>query len=143
MSVTGPIKVTHRVAAPGYAVAQSTFRVFELPPVSLGAAEDTPSASTSTRKYPMLAGVPRTEKADVALTIPAGWKVAYVPPRIEGSSTGVTYSSACEASGQTVTCHDEIKLDKIVMPAAKYTAFREAITKLQAYERRIVLLTKA
>jgi hypothetical protein len=29
------------------------------------------------------------------------------------------------------------------VPVDKYAAFREALTKLQAYERRVVLLTKA
>jgi hypothetical protein len=54
----------------------------------------------------------------------------------------VSYSSGCETSGQTVTCKGEIKLDKLVVPVEQYGAFREALTKLQAYERRIVLLTR-
>jgi len=30
-----------------------------------------------------------------------------------------------------VTCKGEIKLDKLVVPTDKYTAFRDALTKLQ------------
>ncbi|MDB4954739.1 MAG: transglutaminase protein [Myxococcales bacterium] len=142
MSVSGAFKVTHHVSVPGYSAAQGNFRVFELPPVSLGVADDAPSASLSVRKYPLSIGVPRTEKSDVTLQVPAGWKVSYVPPKLEGSSEGVSFSSVCTTAGQSVTCHDEIKLDKLVLPADKYPAFRDAITKLQAYERRIVLLTK-
>lgn len=142
-SVQGSITATHHVAVPGYSAAQGNFRNFELPPVSLGVAEDAPSASLSKRKYPLWVGVPRTEKGDVTVQIPAGWRVAYVPPKLEGSAEGVSFSSACEAAGQTVTCHDEIKLDKLVLGTAQYAAFHDAISKLQAYERRVVLLTKA
>ena len=142
MSVQGPITVTHHVMVPGYSMAQGNFRNFEMPPVTLGVAEDSPSASLSKRKYPLWVGVPRTEQGDVTVTIPSGWKVAYVPPKLEGSTDGVSFTSACEANGQKVTCHDEIKLDKIVLGTEQYTAFHDAITKLQAYERRVVLLTK-
>ncbi len=142
MSVQGPITVTHHVAVPGYSAAQGNFRNFELPPVTLGLAEDAPSASLSKRKYPMWVGVPRTETGDVTVTIPGGWKVVYVPPKLEGSADGVSFSSVCAANGQTVTCHDELKLDKMVLGTEQYAAFHDAITKLQAYERRVVLLTK-
>jgi hypothetical protein len=74
--------------------------------------------------------------------VPAGWKVTYVPPKLEGKTEGLTYSEGCEASGQTITCKGEIKVDKLVVPTDKYGAFRETLTKLQAYERRIVLLTR-
>ena len=143
LSVTGPVTVTHDVTVPGYSSAQANMRVFELPPVTLGVADDEPSASLSTRKTALWIGVPRTERGDVTVQIPAGWKVAYVPPKLEGSAEGLSYSQGCEAAGQIVTCTGEIKLDKLVVPADKYGAFREALTKMQAYERRIVLLTKA
>ena len=60
-----------------------------------------------------------------------------------GLGRGPDVLAECEAEGQTVSCIGEIKLDKIVVPADKYGAFREALTKLQAYERRIVLLEKS
>ena len=142
LSVAGPLKVAHHVSVPGYSAAQATFRVFELPSVTLGVAEDAPSASLSVRKYPLSVGVPRIQKSDVTLQVPAGWKVSYVPPKLEGSADGVSFTSACTTAGQNVTCHDEIKLDKLLLSPDKYPAFREAITKLQAYERRIVLLTR-
>jgi hypothetical protein len=142
LSVTGPVTVTHDVSVPGYSQAQASFRVFELPPVTLGIANDEPEANLSTRKTALWVGVPRTERGEVSVQVPAGWKVAYVPPKLEGSAEGVTFSSACEATGQTVTCKGELKLDKLVIPADKYAGFREALTKLQAYERRIVLLTR-
>ncbi|HTL34035.1 MAG TPA: DUF3857 and transglutaminase domain-containing protein [Kofleriaceae bacterium] len=141
-SVTGNVTVTQDVNVPGYSSAQANMRVFELPPVALSAAADEPSASLSTRKSPLWVGVPRTERGEVTVQVPAGWKVAYVPPKLEGSAEGVKFSSECSASGQTVTCKDEIVLDKMVVPADKYGAFREALTKLQAYERRVVLLQK-
>jgi len=143
MSVTGPIEVTQHVSAPGYAAAQAGFRVLELPPVTLGLADDVPAVGLSTRKYPLRVFAPRTEKADVTLQVPAGWKVAYVPPRLDGSADGVTYSSSCQAAGQTVTCHDELKLDRLTIAPDKYPQFRDALARLQAYERRVVLLTKA
>jgi cellulose synthase operon protein C len=141
-SVTGNVTVTQEVNVPGYSSAQANMRVFELPPVSLSVADDEPSASLSTRKTPLWVGVPRTERGELSVQIPAGWKVAYVPPKLEGSAEGVKYSSECSAAGQTVTCKGEIVLDKMVVPAEKYGAFREALTKLQAYERRVVLLQK-
>ncbi|HEV8331468.1 MAG TPA: hypothetical protein VGQ22_08620, partial [Steroidobacteraceae bacterium] len=142
-SVTGPLSVTHEVSVPGYSQAQANFRVFELPPVTLDVADDEPGANLSTRKSALWIGTPRIERGELSVQIPAGWKVAYVPPKLEGKAEGVTYSSACEATGQTVTCKGEIKLDKLVVPTDKYGVFREALSKLQAYERRIVLLTKA
>ncbi len=143
LSVTGPIAVAQHVSVPGYSAAQGDYRVFELPPVALGLAEDAPSAGTTTRKYPLFVGTPRIEKGDVTVQVPAGWKVSYVPPKLEGSAAGVSFTSACEAAGQTVTCHHEVKLDKLVVAPDAYPAFRAAMTKLEAYERRIVLLVKA
>jgi transglutaminase-like putative cysteine protease len=141
-SVTGALKVEQQIAVPGYSVAQQNFRVFELPPISLDVAEQAPSSDLTTRKTALWVGTPRTERAEVSVQIPAGWKVTYVPPKLEGKAEGVSYSSGCEANGQTVTCKGEIKLDKLVVPTEKYGAFREALTKLQAYERRIVLLAR-
>jgi len=141
-SVVNSITVTHRVAVPGYSAAQGNFRSFELPSVTLGVAEDTPTASLSKRKYPLWVGVPRSERGDLTVRIPAGWKVAYVPPKLEGSVDGLAFSSTCAAAGQTVTCHNEVTLDKLVLGTAQYAAFHDAIAKLQAYERRVVLLTK-
>jgi cellulose synthase operon protein C len=142
LSVTGPIHVTHDVSVPGYSQTQNGFRVFELPPLSLGVASDEPSANLSTRKSALWVGVPRIERGELSVQIPAGWKVAYVPPSLEGAAEGLAFSSSCAAAGQTVTCKAEIKLDKLTVPAEKYPAFRDALTKLQAYERRVVLLTR-
>jgi hypothetical protein len=143
MSVSGPFQVTHHVAVPGYSAEQSGFRALEMPPVTLDLADDTPAAGLSARKYPLYLGTPRTIRGDVSLQVPAGWKVAYVPPHVEGKADGIGYRSECAASGQVVTCHDEIKLDAVVLPAAKYGAFRDALARLRAYERRVVLLVKA
>jgi len=127
---------------PGYAAAQGNFRNFELPDVTLSLADDVPSAGLSTRKYPLWVGSPRTEQGDLTVQIPSGWKVAYVPPKLEGDAEGVHYTSECEAKGQTVSCHDEIKLDKLVLDTKQYAPYHDALAKLQAYERRVVLLEK-
>lgn len=143
MAVQGPMTITHKVAVPGYSVAQGNFRNFELPRVTLGFADELPAVGTMKRKSPLWVGAPRTETGDITVQIPAGWKVAYVPEKLEGQVDGVAFSSSCAANGQTVTCHDEIKLDKLVVENAQYGAFHEALAKLHAYERRVVLLTKA
>ena len=141
-SVTGALAVKQDISVPGYSIAQANFRVFELPPVTLDVAEDEPWSSLSTRKTALWVGTPRTERGEITVQVPAGWKVTYVPAKLEGKAEGLAYSQGCEAAGQTVTCKAEIKLDKLVVPTDKYGAFREALTKLQAYERRIVLLTR-
>ncbi|HEY1551570.1 MAG TPA: DUF3857 and transglutaminase domain-containing protein [Kofleriaceae bacterium] len=141
-SVDGPITVTQHVAVPGYSMAQGDFRNFEMPEVTLALADDVPTARLTKRKYPLWVGSPRTEQGDITVQIPSGWKVAYVPPKLEGDAAGVHYTSACEANGQTVSCHDEIKLDKIVVDTAEYAPYHDALAKLQAYERRVVLLQK-
>lgn len=141
-SVTGPLAIKQQIAVPGYSTAQANFRVFELPPVSLDVADREPSAPLETRKTPLWLGTPRIERGEISVQVPAGWKVTYVPPKLEGKAAGVSYSSGCETSGQLVTCKGEITLDKLVVPVEQYGAFREALAKLQAYERRIVLLTR-
>ena len=143
MAVQGPMAITHKVAVPGYSAVQGNFRNFEMPPVTLGFAADVPSVGSSKRKYPLWVGAPRTETGDVTVLIPNGWKVAYVPEKLEGQADGVAFSSTCAANGQTVICHNEIKLDKLVVDSAQYGAFHDALAKLRAYERRVVLLTKA
>ncbi|HEY0255587.1 MAG TPA: DUF3857 and transglutaminase domain-containing protein [Kofleriaceae bacterium] len=143
LAVAGGMQVKQNVTVPGYAMAQGNFRNFELPPVTLSLADDVPNAGLSKRTTPMWIGAPRTTSGDITVDVPAGWKIAYVPEKLEGTADGVTYSSSCQAQGQTVTCHDEIKLDKLALEASQYGAFHDAIAKLQAYERRVVLLTKA
>ena len=143
MSVTGPIQLSQHVVVPGYSKVQANMRVLELPPVALDFADDVPSASLTTRKYPLWVGVPRTVRGDTTLALPSGWKIAYVPPKLAGSAEGVSYESDCQAAGLTVTCHDEITLDKKVLSPQQYVAFRDAITRIEAYERRVVVLQKA
>jgi hypothetical protein len=138
-AVSGAFAVKDRVVAPGYAVAQGELRVFELPRVRANAAVP----DLSNRKYPLYVGTPRIERAERTLEVPAGWKVAYVPPKLDGNATGVAYTSECVAKGQLVTCRDEIKLDALVVPVDKYAAYRSALVQLDAYERRIVVLVKS
>jgi hypothetical protein len=62
---------------------------------------------------------------------------------MSGKTPGLAYDEACEANGQKITCHAQIVLDKIDLPVDAYAGYHDAMTKLNAYERRIVLLTKA
>ena len=143
MSVSGPVELGQHVAVPGYSKVQGNMRVLELPPVTLDFADDVPSASLSTRKYPLWVGVPRTEQGDTTVQLPAGWKIAYAPPKLAGKADGVSYESGCEIAGQTVTCHDQITLDKKVLTPQQYATFRDALTRLEAYERRVIVMQKA
>lgn len=143
LSVSGPLRISQHVALPGYSVPQGRFRVIELPPVSFEIADDMPSPGLSRRTYPLMVAPPRVEKADVTLRLPRGWDVAYLPSALEGSAGGVRYASKCRKHGHTVRCHDEIALDALVVEPDQYAAFRNALTKLQAYQRRVVLLVKA
>jgi transglutaminase-like putative cysteine protease len=142
MSVTGPVAITDEISVPGYAEAQGSFRVLELPPSTLQIADDVPPAALAKRTYPLAIGTPRTLVEDLTIAIPAGWKVAATPPPVDGKTDGIAYKGACETRAQLVTCHTEVVLDRLELPVDKYPAFRAAITKLRAYERRIVLLTK-
>ncbi len=142
MSVTGPISITHEVTVPAYAEAQGSFRVLELPPSTLDLSEDIPSAGLPKRTYPLAIGTPRTLIEDLTIAVPAGWKVAATPPAVDGKTEGIRYKASCETKAQVVTCHSEVVLDRLELAVDKYPAFREAIGKLRAYERRIVLLTK-
>jgi hypothetical protein len=142
-SVTGPMKIAQKVSVPGYSAAQGNFRVFELPDMTLRFASDVPAGSLSERKTTMYVGTPRTQTADITVAVPSGWKVAYVPPALTGKTDGLAYDEACTASGQTITCHAQLVLDKLDLPITAYAGYHDAMTKLNAYERRIVLLTKA
>ena len=151
-TVTGPIAVSQRIAIPGYAPAQNApaqnapgqtqFRVFELPELPLELADDVPSAGLSSRTAPLYVGAPRASQRDVTLALPPGWKVAYLPPKLEGATAGVSFSSECHATGQSVRCHEQIALDQVLVLPEQYSAFRSALTRLEAYERRVVLLTR-
>ena len=142
MSVTGPIRISEHVAAPGYSVMQGNFRVLEIPDAPLDMASNVPDARQSTRTTPMWIGTPRIEKSDISVQVPAGWKVAYVPPALEGRSDGIKYAGGCTASGAVINCHNEITVDQIALPADRYAGYREAMVKVRAYERRVVILTK-
>ncbi|HSN29018.1 MAG TPA: DUF3857 domain-containing protein [Kofleriaceae bacterium] len=140
MSVTGAMTYSQKVSVPGYSQAQGTFRVLELPSMAFGM--ELPSTGLTERKLPLMIGSPRMEHGEISVQIPAGWKVAYVPPKLEGAAEGAKYSAECTAAGQTVTCTGDITMDKLVVPTDKYTALHDAMAKLEAYERRVVLLTK-
>ena len=97
MSVPGRSTVTHHVAVPGYSAAQGNFRNFEMPPVTLGVADDVPSAALSKRKYPLWVGAPRTEKGDVTRPDPCGLEGRVRAARSSRApSTASAYSSACD-----------------------------------------------
>ena len=57
----------------------------------------------------------RHTAALVEAALPAGWKVTYGPPKLEGKAEGISYSSGCEASGQTVTCKGDRETDKALL----------------------------
>jgi hypothetical protein len=142
MSVAGPIKVGQKVSVPGYSAAQGGFRVFELPAAALRFVSQVPSGSLTERKTPMWIGTPRTETADITVNVPAGWKVAYVPPELKGAVDGLKYEEKCEANGQTIKCQAKLVLDRLDLPVDKYPGYHDAMAKLTAYERRVVLLTR-
>ncbi len=141
-AITGAVKIDQKVRVPGYVQTQGTFRVLELPSPTLELASELPMVGLSTRKYPLYLGTPKTHVSDVSVAVPAGWKVAYVPPELKGSTDGLEYTERCSASGQTVTCHAELAVSKVSLPADKYGPFHDAMAKRGAYERRVVLLTK-
>src|SRR5262249_38121761 len=60
LSVSGAVQVRHTVSVPGYAPAQGTFRVFELPRPTLDVSVSKPSAGLTKRKFPLAMGTPRT-----------------------------------------------------------------------------------
>lgn len=141
-AIEGAVKVDHDVRIPAYAVNQGTFRVLELPSPTLDLAQALPTVGLSTRKYPLYLGTPKTHVAEVSIEVPAGWKVAYVPEKLEGSADGLAYREECTTTGQRVTCHAELAVSRVSLPADKYLPFHEAMSKRGAYERRVVLLTK-
>jgi transglutaminase-like putative cysteine protease len=141
-AVSGAIRITHKLRAPAYAPPQGRFQVFQLPPATLGFVEDLPPVGLPKRSDPLWVGTPRTLVADVAVTIPAGWKVAYVPPALAGSAPGITYASKCAAKQGTITCHEEIKLDRMQISPEQYAGFHDAFAKLDDYSQRVVLLNR-
>ena len=141
--MTGALRIAHHVTSPGYAQAEGAVRVFELPALSLDAASISPPTGMSARTTPLLVGTPTTQTSDFTVEIPAGWKVSYVPPEQTGSADGVAFSDRCSATGQTVTCHRELTVSELEIASSQYGAFRDVFAKLHAYERRIVVLTKA
>ena len=141
-AATGNVKIDQKVKVPGYVETQGDFRVLELPSPTLQLASSLPIVGLSERKYPLYLGTPKTHVSDVTVAVPAGWKVAYVPPEIKGATDGLAYSEKCSANGQTVTCHAELAVSKVSLPADKYVPFHDEMSKRGAYERRVVLLTK-
>ena len=137
------LAISQHVTVPAYSQAQANYRIVELPPATLSLARDMPDTGVAERKYPLLVGTPRTERTDVSLSVPAGWKVTYVPPPLEGAADGIKYTDKCEAAGQSVTCHTEVTIDRVEVSTAQYASFRDAFAKLRAYERRVVVLAKA
>ena len=65
-----------------------------------------------------------------------------MPPALSGAVNGLKYTESCTAAGQDVTCHGELVIDKLVLDAKQYAEFHDAMAKLGAYRRRVVLLTK-
>jgi hypothetical protein len=141
-TIDGAVHVDHEVRIPSYVQNQGSFRVLELPSPTLGLASQLPMMGLSERKYPLYLGTPKTHVSDVSITIPAGWKVAYVPENFENAADGIAYKEACTSTGQQVTCHAELAVSKVSLPADKYVPFYDAMAKRGAYERRVVLLTK-
>jgi hypothetical protein len=141
-SVDGAVHVEQDVRVPGYTVTQGGFRVFEMPSPSLDLASSLPPVGLSERKYPLYLGTPKTHVSDVSLAVPAGWKVAYLPPKLSATADGLAYTEECSANGSAIACHAELAVSKISLPADKYAAFHESMMKRGAYERRVVLLEK-
>jgi hypothetical protein len=113
-----------------------------MPSPSLDLASSLPPVGLSERKYPLYLGTPKTHVSDVSLAVPAGWKVAYLPPKLSATADGLAYTEECSANGSAIACHAELAVSKISLPADKYAAFHESMMKRGAYERRVVLLEK-
>jgi hypothetical protein len=141
-SIDGAVRVEHDVRVPGYTQTQGTFRVFEMPSPTLDMASSLPAVGMSTRKYPLYLGTPKTHVADISVAVPAGWRVAYVPPKLTTAGEGIAYNEECSTSGSSITCHAELAISKVSLPADQYVSFHDAMMKRGAYERRVVLLEK-
>jgi transglutaminase-like putative cysteine protease len=141
-SVYGAIRIRHTVTVPAYAPAQGSFRVFELPRSTLGFAVEKPPAGLTKRKYPLATGTPRTIIEELTLSVPAGWRVAYVPPELTGAAEGVRYRTSCRSEDRRVLCRGELSFTSLQLSAEQYPAFHDAMAKLQDYGQQIVLLTR-
>jgi len=141
-SVVGPLEVSHRYSAPGYAPAQGSFRVIELPPETLAAFDDLPSTGQARRQYALTVSPPRTVERNVTVKLPAGWKVAWVPPALDGAEAGLRWHTSCEPKAQVVECHERVAIEAKEIPADQYPAFHAAIARLDQYRERVILLTR-
>ncbi len=148
-AVEGTIALSQRVSAPGYSVAQDAgegrgkkFRVVELPSVTLPFLGIGPGTYLSTRTLPLWLDTPRTLQKDLTLTIPRGWKLAYVPADIAANVAGLSYTMACRAKGPVLTCHTEITTTALEVQPESYAEFRAAANRFADYKQHMVLLTQ-
>ncbi len=141
-SVVGPVVISQQVAARGYAQAQGRFRVIELPPAPFDPSMFAPPVGQQKREYPLWVGPPRTEKIELSIKLPAGWKVAFRPPDLETEAPGIRYSSKCKAERRVVTCHRVLTLDREQVKPSDYASFRKALTQTGEYDQRVLLLRR-
>lgn len=142
-SVSGPVVITQRVLARGYAQAQGKFRVVELPRAPFDPTTFTPPIGQPEREYPLwMVAPPRTMTEELSIELPAGWKVAFRPPDLEAKAPGVQYSSQCETKRRKVLCHRVLTFDRKQISPADYAAFRQALNQMMEYNQRVLLLRR-
>ncbi len=130
-------------ALPRYAASAGDLLVVKIP----GIEYSFPEAALRERKYDIDYKTSEEIKHKAALSIPEGFDVKYLPPKIELSSKYITYRASYTlesgARSTTVTFEDDFRQVTRFVPVSDYASHRELLQKINRYAKQPIFFERA
>jgi hypothetical protein len=119
LDLTRPPEVTMTVRIPGFACSQGDMMILNLPSELIPMGEAPVQPALPTVKYPFLVPATFALDAEIALGLPAGYRVAYQPRSLESHQGPLRFRiSSVERPGGILLKRSIIWQDGVVQPAA-------------------------
>ncbi|HNR34621.1 MAG TPA: DUF3857 domain-containing protein [Candidatus Hydrogenedentes bacterium] len=132
-----PLAMTIDYALPGHAIRVKDLLYLRMPTLE----RDFPEAALEKRRYPIQYMTTEERVLEIALAMPAGFHVRWMPPPLDLSSPYLEYHAKYEEQEGRVLLNESFRrLDRIV-PPADYPAYRDALRKIAAFGKQEIFLS--
>ena len=123
---------------PGYAEKAGDLLILRIP----GLNYSFPEIALEKRNYDLDYKTSEGMKHLLTLNVPKGYKVKYLPPKMEVSSKYLAYEASCKVEGTTITFEDSYRRLTRFVPVSDYASHREMLQKIARFSREHIFFEK-
>jgi transglutaminase-like putative cysteine protease len=142
--LTEPVVVSQSIDAEGFAVAQGDMMIVHLPGFPFEFANMDVTPSLAERKYAFEYPCEFESGLEIALTLPEGYEIAWVPEGSTIDAGAATFELACGVSddGRSILWRQSVTVSDRSIPVESYSGFKESYDRSASPKNQLVILRK-